>query len=226
MEKLSVEQRIEALDQKMDLLLEYVNDQRLRNQATQDLINDLSIVGKDIYDTAIFELDKQAVELDPAQLSILTTKLLKNLPNFSMVLDTFESIIDLSKDAGPILNEVLIDLTQKLHELEQKGYMSFFKETLGILDNIISHYTPEDVRALSENVVTILETVRSVTQPEIMMAMNNAVQVFNSIEQEQVPSYSIFRLIREMNKPEMKKALGFAVIFMKNMSRNLTIQAK
>ena len=34
---------------------------------------------------------------------------------------------------------------------------------------------------------------------------------------ENIPEYSIFKVMREMNKPEMKRALGFFVTFMKNM---------
>ena len=216
----NIEQRIEALDHKVDLLLNYVNEQRLRAQSLDDLVADVSIVGKDIYDSAVTELDKQSVELDPSTITLLVVKLLKNIPNFSIVLETFESLTDLAKDAGPIANEVIIDLTQKLHELDQKGYLEFFKESFSIIDKIVTHFSKEDVHLLADNITTILETVKSLTQPEMMAAMNNAVQVFNSVEQDNIPSYSLFKLMREMNQPEMKKALGFVVVFLKNLSNN------
>ena len=217
MEWQSIEQRMYALDNKMDLLLEYVNEQRLRSQSYQDLINDLSIVGKDIYDTTVEELEKQSVELDPSQITLLASKFLKNLPNFIKAMDTFESTVDLMRDAAPIANEVMIDMTHKLHELEQKGYIEFFKETTNILDNIVTSYSAQDVRQLSDNIVTILDTIRALTQPEMMKAIHNAVKIFGSIEQENIPSYSLFKVIREMNSPEMKKALGFMMVFMKNL---------
>lgn len=122
----ALEERIEALDKKVDLLLSYVNEQRLRNQSIQDLLGDLSIVGKDMYDTAVSTLDNQSVEIDPSTIAILLTKLLKNIPNFNLVLETFESMVDLSKDAGPIINEVIIDTTKKLHEFDEKGYFHFW----------------------------------------------------------------------------------------------------
>jgi uncharacterized protein YjgD (DUF1641 family) len=40
------------------------------------------------------------------------------------------------------------------------------------------------------------------------------------METEDVPEYSIFRVIREINKPEMKKAWGFLYTFLKNISRS------
>ena len=220
METQTVEQQIQVLNDKMDRLLDHVHEQRLRTNAMEDLVADLSIIGKDVYDSAVAELDKQSVELDPSQITLLGTKLLKNLPNFAIALDSFESIMDLLKDAGPIVNETIIDATKKLHEMEQKGYFEFFGGTIKILDNVISHFPPEDVKLLADNVVPILETVKSLTQPEMMTALKNAIQVFNSIEQENIPSYSIFKLVREMNKPEMKQALGFAVVFLKNLSNS------
>ncbi len=222
----ALEERIEALDQKMDLLLSYMNEQRLRNESIQDLVGDLSIVGKDIYDTAVTTLDNQSVELDPSTISSLLSKILRNIPNFNIMLDTFESAVDLTKDAGPIVNEVIIDLTKKLHELDQKGYFEFAVETFSVIDNIVEHFSKEDVRLLADNITTILETIKTLTQPEMMLAINNAVQVFNSLEQDEVPSFSMLRAMKEMRKPEMKKALGFGLMFLKNLSQNTSKQNK
>ena len=147
-------------------------------------------------------------------------KALKNIPNFAIALDSFESVMYLVKDASPIVNETIIDATHKLNELEQKGYFRFLKEAAGIMDNIVTHFGPDDVKSLADNVVPILETVKSLTQPEMMTALKNAIQVFNSLEQENIPSYSIMKLVREMSKPEMKRAVGFAVVFLKNLSNN------
>jgi uncharacterized protein YjgD (DUF1641 family) len=63
-----------------------------------------------------------------------------------------------------------------------------------------------------------METVRSATQPEMMNALNNGLKVYKSLETENVPEYSVFKVMREMNKPEMKRAFGFFVTFMKNMA--------
>ena len=218
MEEKVLQTQISELNQKVDLLLEYVNQQRLKTIQVEDLIADISIVGKDIYDTAVVELDNRMVNLDLDQVKGLFLRILRNIDNMNNFLEMFESINDLIKDAGPILNEVIIDFTKKMNELDKKGYFEFFAETGKIFDNIISHYSPEDVRSLADNVVTILETVRMATQPQMMTALNNGFKIYGSIETENIPEYSIFRVMREMNKPEMKRALGFFVTFMKNMS--------
>ncbi|WP_321368663.1 DUF1641 domain-containing protein [uncultured Draconibacterium sp.] len=218
MEEKTLQVQITELNQKVDLLLEYVNQQRLKTIEVEDLIADLSIVGKDMYDTAVEDLDNRMVHLDLDEVKGLMLRVLRNIDNMNKFLELFESMTDLIKDASPILNEVIIDFSKKLHELDQKGYIEFFSEAGKIFDNIIIHYKPDDVKELAENIVTIMDTVRSATQPEMMTAINNGLKIYGSMEMDNVPEYSIFKVFREMNKPEMKRALGFFVTFMKNMA--------
>lgn len=212
--------QIAELNQKVDTILEYVNQQRLKAQAMDDLIADASIIGKDVYDSTVKALDDHEVVLDPDQLRELGIRLAQNVDNFNMILDSMGSIMDLMKDVGPIANEVIIDTTKKLQEFDQKGYFEFLREFGRIIDNIVTYYEVEDARMLADNVVAMLDVVKNLTQPDMLKSIDNAVQVFANLEMDNIPDYSIFKVMREMNKPEMKKALGFFMTFMKNLSKN------
>ena len=213
-------QQIAELNQKVDMILEYVNQQRLKSQAIDDLVADVSIIGKDAYDSTVKALDEREVVLDPDQLRELGIRVAQNIGNFNTLLDGMGSAMDLLKDAGPIANEVIIDGTRKLHEFEQKGYFEFIKEIGVIMDHIVTYYSVKDVRMLADNVVSILDIVKNLTQPQMLKSVDTWVKVFSSMETEDVPEYSIFRVIREINKPEMKKAWGFLYTFLKNISRS------
>ncbi|MEN8202981.1 MAG: hypothetical protein ABFS28_10325 [Bacteroidota bacterium] len=212
--------QIAELNQKVDTILDYVNQQRLKSQAVDDLVADASIIGKDVYDSTVKALDDHEVVLDPDQLRELGIRLAQNVGNFNAILDTMGSAMDLMKDVSPIANEVIIDGTKMLHEFEQKGYFEFLREFGQVIDNVVTHYSKEDVRLLAENVVAIMDTMKNLTQPEMLKSIDTAVKVFSNMETENVPEYSIFRVIREINKPEMKKAWGFLLTFLKNMSKN------
>ena len=218
MEEKALQEQISELNHKVDLLLEYVNQQRLKTEQLEDLVSDVSIIGKDMYDTTVEELDKRMVNLDLDDVKGLLLRVLRNIDNMNKFLELFESLNDFIKDASPIFNEVIIDFSKKLQEFDEKGYFEFFSEAGKIFDNIILNYKPEDVRELADNVVMILDTVRSATQPEMMRVLNNGLKVYGSMEMDVVPEYSIFKVMREMKQPEMKRALGFFVTFMKNMS--------
>lgn len=221
MEK-NIQTQIDELNAKVDIILDHVNQQRLKSESVEDLISDFSIIGKDMYDSAVTELEERSIELDPEDVKMIVLKLLRNIRNINGVLDTFESTTDFLKDASPIMNEMIIDTIKKLHEFDQKGYFEFFAEAGSIIDNVVTHFSREDIRLLADNIVTILETVKSLTQPEVLRSVDNAVKIYSSLEMESVPSYSVWKLMREMNKPEMKKGLGFMVTFMKNMANTET----
>ena len=218
----NIQTQIDELNGKVDLILEYVNQQRLKSEAVDDLISDVSIIGKDMYDSAVTELEERSIEIDPEDVKMIAMKLMRNIRNINGVLDTFESTADFMKDASPIVNEMIIDTIKKLNEFDQKGYFEFMAEAGAIVDNIVTHFTREDIRLLADNVVTILETVKSMTQPEMLNSVNNALKIYSSMEMDSVPSYSVWKLMREINKPEMKRTLGFMVTFMKNMARTQT----
>lgn len=223
MEEQNIQSQINALDKKLDLLLEYVNNQRLNSIMVNDLVNDLSIIGKDAYDSTVEELEKRQVEIDPADVTDLAITFLRNIGNIKKIMNTIEMAVDLAQDLGPIANEVIIDFTKQLALFEDKGYFKFFKEFMPILDNIVTGFKPEDIKELANSIVPILTTLKQMTQPELLNTMSNAVKVFNSLETENIPSYSIWKVMREMNSPEMQKALGFGVTFMKNVSKETNI---
>ncbi len=220
MKETNIQSQIDALDRKLDLILEHIHQQKMNTSMVEDLVSDLSIVGKDAYDSTVAELDKRQIEIDPAQVTELAIVFLRNIENIKNMMNMLEMAVDLGKEVGPIANHAIIDLTRGMAELEEKGYFAFAKEFLPIIDNIVTGFTPKDIRELASSIVPILTTLKEMTQPDVLNTMTNAVKVFNSIETENVPSYSLWKVIREMNTPEMKKALGFAVTFMKNVSKD------
>ena len=210
--------QLKEINQKLDLLLENVNQQRLKSEMIEDLINDVSIIGKDAYETSVEKLEEQGVELDGEALQLMFFKFLKNIDNFSMIMNLFESMVDLSKDLGPIVKQTGYDVIEKFNELDQKGYFEFIREAFKIIDTIVQHYTVEDVRMLADNIVTILDTFKNLTQPDMMKAMDNALNIFKNLDTTNVPEYSVWKVMKELNTPEMKRGLGFVLTFMKSLT--------
>ncbi len=221
MDETRIHERIDALDQKLDLLLEYVNQQRLNSAVVQDLANDLSIIGKDVYDSTVEELDKRQVEIDPSELTDLLISFLRNIGNFKTLMNTLEMGMDLANEMGPIINESLIDLTKQLAMFEEKGYFRFAKEFVPIIDNVVQAVSPEDMKGLADNIVLILTAVKDLTQPKMLKTLDNTIKLYTSVQTKEVPSYSVWQMMREMNSQEMKKAFGFIMTFLKNISKNL-----
>jgi uncharacterized protein YfkK (UPF0435 family) len=165
----NIQQQIDDINKKLDIILEEVFAQKQNRDSMNDLMDDLSIVGKDVFKNTVVELDKAGVELDSEALKGTAIRLIRNIDNLNEFLDTLESLNDFMSDASPIIRQVGLDAIQKMNELNQKGYIEFFKELSKVMENIVSHFSVEDVQALADNVVVILETVKGMTQPDMLL---------------------------------------------------------
>ena len=150
MEDKNIQMQIDALDKKLDLILGYVHQQKLQANMVEDLVGDLSIIGKDAYDSTVIELDKRQVELDPSELTGLAVSFLRNIGNIKTVMDTLEMAVDLGKEVGPIANEVIIDFTKQMNTFEQKGYFEFIREFGPVIDNVVKGFSPQDLKELGQ----------------------------------------------------------------------------
>jgi len=177
----NLQEQINQVNQKLDLLLQYVNEQRLKSEAIEDLVSDLSIIGKDAFTSAVEELDKQGIELNVDDLKTLVFKFIRNINNFSQLIDMFESLNDLAKDMGPIITEAGIDFTNKLHEFEKQGYFEFIGQMAQVFDN--------------------------------------TVVAFNKTNSEPMKKYSLWRIMKDLNSPEIKHSIGFMLTLLKNISQ-------
>lgn len=215
-----MQEQINKLNQKMDIILEEITIQKQKRQEVEDLVTDLSIIGNDLFKASVDELDHAGIDLDTEALKNLFFKLLRNVGTLNDMVEMIESASDLARDAAPIVHQMGLEGINQMHAMEQKGYFEFFKEFFKIADNIVTHFSKDDVRLLAENIVTILETIKSLTQPEMLGAMNNAISIYKNIETQDIEEYSLWNAFRELRSPEMRKGIGFMITFLKNIAKN------
>ena len=217
-----VQLQIDDMNRKLDSILEELAIQRQKRQAVEDLATDLNMIGNDLFKATVDELDHAGVELDAEELKSLFFRFLRNAGTINEMLQMAESMVDLSKDIAPVVTQIGLDGIQKMHELEKRGYFEFFKELPGVFDNVVKHFSAEDVKLLAENIVTILETIKNLTQPEMLDALNNAINVFKKIEIDNVEEYSLWKAFKEMMTPDGRRGLGFIMTFLKNITKEET----
>jgi uncharacterized protein YjgD (DUF1641 family) len=103
--------------------------------------------------------------------------------------------------------------------MDKKGYFEFFKESVQIVDTVVTSFSIEDVRLLRENIASILLTVKDMTQPEMLNTINNALSFFRKMDIEVEKDISYFQIMREMRNPEVKQGIVFMLEFLKNMAK-------
>ncbi len=211
--------QIDDINRKLDIVLEELHYQKQKREEVEDLMSDLTIVGKDAFKAGVEILDKADVQFDGEAFQGLIFKMMRNIDTLNDMFDMMESVNDLMKDAGPIVNQVGLDAVNKMTELDNKGYFRFLKELGYVFEKVVVSFTEEDLRAFADNVVSILETVKGMTQPEMLRSINNAVSVYKHMEMDEIPEYSVWKALREIRSPEMKKGIGFIMTFLKNLSK-------
>ena len=121
-------------------------------------------------------------------------------------------------DFAPLSREMIIDFMKKLDEFYLKGYFEFKNGLMEAVDNVVESFTVYEVKALADNVVTILNTVKNLTQPDMLHAVNNAVSIYKNIDTHVAKDISYFQLIKELSSPEMKQGLAVGIQLLKNLA--------
>ncbi len=202
--------KLDALTEQVAVLTDYVLEQRQRQQEWNELKEDLTPIGMEMAFAAMEELEEIEPYVRLEDILFFLKRLATNLQNFEYMLDQLESISDLSKDITPVANDAMLVAIDQLEEMEKKGYFQVIPEVKYIMDNVIEAFGPEDVRALGDNIVLILSTVRSMTQPEIMTLVQKLTE--STQEAVRVPDedldISYLGLIRQMRDPQMRLGLA------------------
>lgn len=205
---------VAELSQKLDLLtsqIQYLTEQaqaaERERQARAELMHDVMPIVNDAFRLTIEQLEEVQEYVDLGDLLRLLKRLLRNGRNFETMLDQLESMMDLVQTIGPLSDEAFGKAVAVLQTAEHKGYFGFARGGMRIADNIISSFTEQDVEALGDNVVLILNVVKDMTQPQIMNFVRSTVSEAER-ELAQPVDTSLLALLRQMNDPAVRRGLA------------------
>ena len=151
--------------------------------------------------------DVQRLEAKVDQLTELVGQLVERNQRQSEIID----------EAMPIAKEMMDWATVKLDGVEKAGFFALGREGLGVLEAVVEAYEPEDLRALSLSVVTILEGVRSITQPEVMSLLAEAGEAIqHGDELEPVTPLEVLKAGRD---PDVQRGLAVMVEVLRQVGR-------
>ncbi|MFZ1731414.1 MAG: DUF1641 domain-containing protein [Bacteroidota bacterium] len=218
MDDATMQTQIDALNAKLDLILEEIEHQRRHRREMEDLKEDLMRVGHDLYKTAVEELEEMHDEVSTGDIAYLAKKLLRNVNNITRAFEQFENIRGFVEDFAPVSRQLSLDLMRQLDMADRKGYFEFGRSLIRMTDNIVTSFSAEDVQHLSENVVTILNTVKNLTQPDMLHTINNALNVYKNLDITVEGEISTMKLLRQLNSPEVRRGLAFMAEFLKNIA--------
>lgn len=214
--------RLDAVEAKLDLLTEQMAvltadalARRRRHDAFEELTGDLARVSEDAMAMATRELDSLSRTADLADTLRLLRRLVEVAPTLERALVGLSAAAELLDEAAPLGTDVMALMTERLDTADRKGYFRFASATLGVADRVVTNFDEHDVEQLGDNVVTMLEALREVTQPEMLAFLGRMIEAVKSeqraVEAEPTEPPSLWSLARQVGDPDVRRGMARAL---------------
>lgn len=197
---------IALLHKKLDYLTEQMDAQRQKQESIEALMQDFTPVANQMFHLTIHELDEIGEDFTLEDLLFLLKRLLRDTRKINGLLDQLDSLIDFSREIGMIGKPMVDSAIEQLDGMERQGYFTFVEGGHYILQRVVSEFSEDDIKALGDNIVTILKTIRNMTQPDVMHAANTMIDSLRDEDHEDT-KVSTWALVKEFNDPAVRKGL-------------------
>ncbi len=207
---LDLNRKIDALTDQVAYLTEQARISERGRQERAELMDTMMPVAKDAMRLATDQFEEIQDYLNTEDLLRIVKKVARHRPQFEMLLDQMDSVSELVQIMNPIARQGVDKLTTVLTELEQKGYFTFTSSGARVMDKVITSFTEEDVNRLGDNIVLILNTVKDMTQPEIMTFIRNTLAI-SEREIEKPVNTSMWSILGQLRDPAVRRGLALTL---------------
>ncbi len=208
--------KIDLLTTQVGYLTEQLEEQRKRQRELVELKQDMVPIVNHMIKLSIDELAEIGNDFQAEDLLYLLKRMLRNTNNLVLLLERLEGLMGMADETKLLGRQVFNQTVEALDEMEQKGYFAFARGMGYVTERIISEFGEEDVQALGDNIVTILTTVRNMTQPEVLGLANNMVGAMH--EEPEEKDLSTWQLLRELSDPKVRKGMARMLNLVKAMA--------
>ena len=200
--------RLDAMGAQLATMAEQVAAMEAARERWAELIETLVPVSRGAVDLATAELAELSAEVTIDDVTRFARTAVTATPQLEVLLGQLGSVSELGHEVTSISGAGVAKLTELLASAEEKGYFMFAREGAAIADRVVTTYSQQDVRALGDNVVTILDAVKELTQPEVMALLNRTALTIQEVEEEHVEPPSMFALVKSMRDPQTRRGLA------------------
>jgi uncharacterized protein YjgD (DUF1641 family) len=215
---LELNEKVDSLSAQVAFLAEEARIQQQRRQEWDELKSDLTPVASEVYRLSVQQLDEVESYVQLDDIVRLLKRLMRNTRNLEQIMDQMESIADLTQEFGPVSEGAFLALMTRLDEMERNGYFAFIRGGMQIMDQVVTNFDEDDLSQLGDNVVLILQTLKEMTQPEVMRMLQSTATVMR--EEDDDADVSMLSLIRQLNDPAVKRGLAKTLTVLKTVSVN------
>jgi uncharacterized protein YjgD (DUF1641 family) len=200
--------RLDAMNAQMAVMAEQIQAAEAAREQWAELIETLVPVSRGALDMATRELAELERDVTIDDVTRFARTTVRSVPQMEGLVGQLGSMSELGHELNSISGAGLARLTEILQAAEDKGYFMFAREGAAIADKVVTNYTEEDVRALGDNVVTILNAVKELTQPEVMALLNRTALTIQESEDTPIEPPGMIALVKSMRDPQTRRGLA------------------
>ena len=212
-----ISERLDQLSAQMELISGELRLQRESREKWVELNETLVPVTRGAMDMATAELEVLSEEVTIEDATRFARTLAVSLPQLQALLAQVGPLSDLVHDLTSLSGVAMEKLTEVLQVAEEKGYFGFAQQTAFIADRIVTQYSEDDIHALGENVVTIMDAVKEMTQPEVMGLVQRTALTVHESELEHDKPPSLFAIMKSMRDPETRRGLARVMAMLRSV---------
>lgn len=205
--------RLAELDRKLDFIVEEISHlKRVRGNA-EDLVADLTLVGKDAMHDAVEALGSASLRPDEVihlvKIALLNARLLEE------TLHQLQSASDFVADAQPIVRDLFHQAVAGSQSLQQKGYFEAAAASLRVGDAMVRAHSVEDWKQVEASVPQLIGFLRELTRAEVLQALEAIIHGFGRVQATMNVDKSVFAILRDLNSVEARRGIAILVEFLK-----------
>ena len=200
--------RVDRMADQMDFIAAELLAQRESRERWSELTETLVPVTRGAVDMATRELEDLSPDVTAEDAARFARTAARALPQLEVLLAQLDSLSELLHTVNSLSGAGMDKLTEVLAVADDKGYFAFARQGGMIADRVVTEFTEEDVKALGDNVVTILNAVKEMTQPEVMGLVQRTAISVSDAEDTPIEPPSLFALLKSMRDPQTRRGLA------------------
>ena len=174
-----INEKVDQITLQIAFLTEQAEIQQRRAREFDELKADLIPIGNQLIHLTINELEEIGTDFELEDLLFLLKRVLRNTHLIMTMMDRFESLMGIADEVEILGKQVFSSAVEALDKLEQTG---LFTEAGDIFNTLTTENTLSD--------------------------LNRMLKAFHAEESQAAPAPSLGSLLREMNRPETRRALS------------------
>lgn len=204
----SLEQRLDRLTLLVEEMYGELQAQRESRERWAELNEVMVPVTRAAFDSVSREMEDLSEDVTIEDAVRFARTAARALPQMERLLAQLETMTELGSEATKLSGAMMAKVSDALADAEQKGYFTFAKGGISIADKVVTSFDEKDIDALGDNVVLILNTVKQMTQPEIMTMLRRTMVTVQEDQVTDVKPPSTIALLKEMRDPDVRRGLA------------------